>query len=82
MTLMNAVMTLEDAAWNESLRVTGFTSLGETDRARLSGMGLHVGETVVKLLAAPLGDPVECLVGQQLLALERGLVARIRVAPL
>lgn len=79
---MNAPMTLERAAWNEPLRVTGFSSVSDADRARLAGMGLHVGETVLKLLAAPLGDPIECLVGQQLLALERSLVARIRVEAL
>jgi Fe2+ transport system protein FeoA len=72
--------TLDQAAWNAPVRVTGFApSVGESDRARLAGMGLHVGETVVKLLAAPLGDPIECLVGQQLLALESSLVERIKV---
>lgn len=57
----------------------GFSGVPASERARLAGMGLHVGETVIKLLAAPLGDPIECLVGQQLLALESSLVARIRV---
>lgn len=74
--------TLADAAWNAPVRVSGFAgSVGESDKARLAGMGLHVGETVVKLLASPLGDPIECLVGQQLLALEKSLVARIKVEP-
>ncbi len=81
MTPMSAALTLQKAAWNAPLRVTGFSAVGEAERARLSGMGLHVGETVMKLLAAPLGDPVECLVGQQLLALETDLLARIRVEP-
>lgn len=72
--------TLADAAWNAPVRVSGFAhSVGDSERARLAGMGLHVGETVVKLLASPLGDPIECLVGQQLLALEKSLVARIKV---
>jgi Fe2+ transport system protein FeoA len=72
--------TLADAAWNAPVRVSGFArSVGDSERARLAGMGLHVGETVVKLLASPLGDPIECLVGQQLLALEKSLVARITV---
>lgn len=71
--------TLEAAPWNAPLRVTGFSSVGDSERARLAGMGLHVGETVIKLLATPLGDPIECLVGQQLLALDRSLVARIKV---
>jgi Fe2+ transport system protein FeoA len=79
---MNAPMTLEKAAWNLPVRVSGFSGMADAERARLAGMGLHVGETVVKLLAAPLGDPVECLVGQQLLALDKTLVARIRVEPL
>lgn len=71
--------TLAAAPWNAPQRVTGFSGVGETERARLAGMGLHVGETVVKLLASPLGDPIECLVGQQLLALEKDLVERIKV---
>lgn len=71
--------TLADAAWNAPVRVSGFAGVGDSERARLAGMGLHVGETVVKLLASPLGDPIECLVGQQLLALEKSLVARIKV---
>lgn len=74
-------LTLDQAAWNEPLRVTGFAAVPDVERARLAGMGLHVGETVVKLMGTPLGDPVACLVGQQLLALEKGLVARIRVEP-
>ncbi|MDX6768001.1 MAG: FeoA family protein [Elusimicrobiota bacterium] len=76
---MQDPMTLEKAAWDLPVRVTGFSGVGDSERARLAGMGLHVGETVVKLLAAPLGDPIECLVGQQLLALDKSLVARIRV---
>lgn len=74
-----APQTLADAAWNAPVKVTGFSGVPESDRARLAGMGLHVGETVVKLLASPLGDPIECLVGQQLLALEKSLVERIKV---
>jgi Fe2+ transport system protein FeoA len=72
-------MTLEDAALQVPLRIVGFESLDETSRARLSGLGLRPGAAVTKLMPTPLQDPVECLVGLQLLALERRLLAQIRV---
>lgn len=73
--------TLADAAWGAPQRVSGFAGVPEDDLARLAGMGLRVGETVTKLLPTPLRDPVECLVGSQLLALERRLLAAVRVEP-
>lgn len=72
-------MTLDDAALRVPLKIVGFTSLDDAERARLSGVGLRAGAVVVKLMPTPLQDPVECLVGPQLLALERRLLARIDV---
>lgn len=72
-------MTLAEAALDAPLRVTGFAGLGPDERARLAGMGLRAGAPVVKLLAFPLRDPVECLVGGQLLALESRLLPCVLV---
>jgi Fe2+ transport system protein FeoA len=73
-------MTLDEAALDVPLRIVDFlSSVGEAERARLSGLGLRPGVPVVKLMPTPLRDPVECLVGSQLLALDRRLLARIRV---
>ena len=71
-------MTLEQAGWDVPLRVASL-ALDDAERARLSGLGLRPGARVVKLMPTPLKDPVECLVGPQLLALERRLLSRIRV---
>jgi Fe2+ transport system protein FeoA len=72
-------MTLDEAALRVPLKITGFTALDDAELARLSGVGLRAGAPIVKLMPTPLQDPVECLVGPQLLALERRLLARIVV---
>lgn len=72
-------MTLDEVALQVPVRIVGFTSLDETTRARLSGLGLRAGASVTKLMPTPLQDPVECLVGLQLLAIERRLLGMIRV---
>lgn len=72
-------MTLEQVALDVPVRVVGVKGLPEADRVRLAGLGLRPGVHVTKILAAPLRDPIECLVGTQLLALEKRLLALIRV---
>ncbi|MFI5347315.1 MAG: ferrous iron transport protein A [Elusimicrobiota bacterium] len=72
-------MTLDEVALKVPVRIVGFTVLDESQRAQLSGLGLRAGATVTKLMFTPLRDPVECLVGPQLLALERRLLGLIRV---
>ncbi|MBI4371189.1 MAG: ferrous iron transport protein A [Elusimicrobia bacterium] len=72
-------MTLEQAALGARMRVVELADVSETEKARLSGLGLRRGASVIKLLSTPLRDPVECLVASQLLALERRLLKRIRV---
>lgn len=74
-----SMMTLDDAALEVPVRIVGFTALDDSERARLSGLGLRKGATVTKLMPTPLQDPVECLVGPQLLAVERRLLRLIRV---
>ncbi|MBI5246141.1 MAG: ferrous iron transport protein A [Elusimicrobia bacterium] len=72
-------MTLESVALGLPVRVSGFSGMGESDKTRLTGLGLRPGVTVTKILKTPLRDPIECLVGTQLLAVEARLLAQIRV---
>lgn len=72
-------MTLDQVALDAPARITGFRGLAEADRSRLSAHGLRPGAEVVKLLATPLQDPVECLVGGQLLTLDLLLMSLIEV---
>ena len=74
-------MTLDEAALDAPLRIAGFSGLEEAEITRLAGLGLRAGAPVTKLLLTPLRDPVECLVGSQLVALEARLLPRIRVEP-
>ena len=72
-------MTLDAVPMDVPVRVLGYAALGPADKDRLSGMGLRPGVSVVKILKTPLRDPIECLVGSQLLALEARLLPHIRV---
>ena len=72
-------MTLDEIALDVPVRIVELLSMDDSERGRLSGLGLRAGAMVTKLMFTPLRDPVECLVGPQLLALERRLLVRIRV---
>jgi len=72
-------MTLEALPMNVPVRVLGYAGLSTFDKDRLNGLGLRPGVSVVKILKTPLQDPVECLVGSQLLAIEARLLPHIRV---
>lgn len=61
------------------VKVVGFRSLDAAEQTRLSSHGLRAGSEITKLLHTPLRDPVECLVGPQLLALEAWLLDHIVV---
>lgn len=74
-------MTLDEAGFGDSVRVVALDGLDESDRAALDGVGLRPGVGVTKILRAPLRDPIECLVGAQLLAVEKRLLPGIRVEP-
>ena len=71
-------MTLDTVALEVPVRVVGL-ALDDAERGRLSGLGLRVGATITKILPTPLRDPIACLVDSQILALERRLLALIRV---
>lgn len=72
-------MTLDQAPLGRPCRVRGFCGLPDDQRARLWSLGLREGGSVTKIRPTPLKDPVQCLVGPQLLALERWLLQRIEV---
>ncbi|MEQ1917758.1 MAG: FeoA family protein [Elusimicrobiota bacterium] len=72
-------MTLDTVPLDVPVRVLGYAGLGPFDKERLASLGLRPGVSVVKILKTPLQDPVECLVGSQLLAIEARLLPQIRV---
>lgn len=72
-------MTLDSVPMGVPVKVTTMTGLTVHDRDSLAGLGLRTGVSVVKILKTPLQDPVECLVGSQLLALETRLLRHIKV---
>lgn len=72
-------MTLDAVPLDVTVRVLSVAGLSAHDRDRLAGLGLRPGVSVVKILKTPLRDPIECLVGSQLLALEARLLPSIRV---
>ena len=74
-------MTLDKVAMGALAEVRDFRDLSVADVARLAGLGLRRGSAVTKLLRTPLRDPVECLVGPQLLTLDSWLLKRILVEP-
>ena len=73
-------MTLDKAAMEQPYKIVGFDALDEAHKMRLSALGVREEAVITKLLHTPLMDPVECLVGPQLLALDAWLLSRIRVS--
>lgn len=76
------LMTLDEIAIGRPVRILALTGPDESERARMTGLGLRLGATITKVLLTPLRDPVECLVGPQLLTIERRILKRIQVEPL
>ncbi len=72
-------MTLAQAEMQTPLRIVGFERLDDIEKSRLCALGLRAGAQITKLLRTPLRDPIECLVGPQLLAVEAWLLERIVV---
>jgi Fe2+ transport system protein FeoA len=73
-------MTLDKAAMDTPFKIVGFNALEEDDKLRLSALGVHEEAVITKLLHTPLQDPVECLVGPQLLTIDAWLLRRILVS--
>jgi Fe2+ transport system protein FeoA len=80
-TSVSRPLTLDRVALGVPVRVVGFPGMSDLDETRLAGLGLRAGVPLVKILLAPLRDPVECLVGSQLLAVEARLMRKIAVEP-
>ena len=74
-------MTLADVPLESKSRIRGFRALSDSELSRLGALGVREGAFIVKLLRMPLRDPIECLVGPQLLAQEAWLLERIEVEP-
>ncbi len=74
-------MTLDKAAMHTPLRITGFNALDEDHQLRLSAFGVREDAVITKLLRPPLRDPVECMVGPQLVTIDAWLLSRILVSP-
>lgn len=74
--------TLAEVPLGAPARIAGFTDVPAGEEARLSALGLRVGGSITKLLKTPFRDPVECLVGTQLLAIDAQLLASILVETL
>lgn len=74
-------MTLAEVPLQSPARIRGFRKLSDSERSRLGALGLREGAAVTKLLRTPLRDPIEVLVGPQLLAVETRLLELIEVEP-
>lgn len=72
-------MTLDQAPLGRPCRVRSLSGVSDSERAKLSALGLREGATVTKIRLTPLLDPVQCLVEYQLLALERWLLQRVEI---
>lgn len=75
-------MTLWDAPFRRKLRILSLAGFGPTDdeiRLVLTQLGVDVGETIQKVHAAPLGDPVSLLIGEQVFSLRKELCRNILV---
>lgn len=73
------LMTLDAVPLGVPVRVIALTGLPVNDRDSLAGLGMRAGVSVTKIMKTPLRDPIECLVGTQLLALEARLLRHIKV---
>ena len=74
-------MTLAELPLQTAARVASLARVAPGERSRLDSLGLSEGATVTKLVRTPLRDPVECLVGRQLLALNASVMGAIEVEP-
>jgi len=72
-------MTLDAVPLGVPVRVAALTGITVPDRDSLAGLGLRTGVSVMKIMKTPVQDPIECLVGTQLLALEARLLRHIKV---
>jgi Fe2+ transport system protein FeoA len=75
-------MTLWEAPFRRKLRIldlSGFGAAEDEIRLVLTQLGVDPGETLEKVHAAPLRDPVALLIGEQVFTLRGELCRKILV---
>jgi Fe2+ transport system protein FeoA len=75
-------VTLWDAPFRQKLRILSLAGFGAADdeiRLVLTQLGVDAGETIEKVHAAPLRDPVSLLIGEQVFSLRKELCRNIIV---
>jgi Fe2+ transport system protein FeoA len=78
-------MTLWDAPFRKRLRILDLSGFGGSEdeiRLVLTQLGVDEGETIEKIHAAPLRDPVSLRIGEQVFTLRAELCRKIRVEAL
>lgn len=74
-----APLSLWDAPFRRPLRVLELTGFADEVRLVLLQLGLDAGETIEKVHAAPLGEPVSLRIGEQLFTLRQEVCRKILV---
>ena len=75
-------VTLWEAPFRQRLRILDLSGFGaEEDEIRLvlTQLGVDAGETIEKVHAAPLGDPIGLLIGEHVFTLRTELCRKILV---
>lgn len=72
-------MNLWDAPFRKPLRVLELSGFGDEVLLVLVQLGIDVGETIEKVHAAPLRDPVSLRIGDQLFTLRSEICRLVRV---
>jgi Fe2+ transport system protein FeoA len=75
-------VTLWEAPFRRPLRILDLSGFGEEIRLVLSQLGLDSGETIEKVHAAPLRDPISLRIGEQLFTLRAEICRKILVEAL
>lgn len=78
-TLHEVSVTLWTAPFKKPLRVLGLSGFAEDVRNVLVQLGVDTGETIEKVHAAPLKDPVSLRIGDQLFTLRSEVCRQIEV---
>jgi len=72
-------VNLWDAPFRKPLRVLELSGFGDEVLLVLVQLGIDVGETIEKVHAAPLRDPVSLRIGDQLFTLRSEICRLVRV---
>ncbi len=72
-------MTLWTAPFRKPLRILDLSAFGSDVRSVLVQLGVDQGETIEKVHAAPLRDPVSLRIGEQLFTLRSEVCQKIEV---